>query len=97
MLVVAKLKHSERKTAPSIMTTATTTKLSGTSVVNKIYKNAEGYFKKRHKEMPSYTIFMDVPIYDHKDVKSYKLINKCNPIFRIPTKFFMTLYKKMQR
>lgn len=86
MLVVAKLKHSERKTAPSKMTTATTTKLSGTSVVNKIYKNAEGYFKKRHKET-----FMDVPIYDRKDVKSYKLINKCNPIFRIPTVFHDTL------
>lgn len=38
---------------------------------------------------------MDVQIYGHKDVKSYKLINKCNVILKIPTKFFMTLYKKM--
>lgn len=41
---------------------------------------------------------MDVQIYDHKDVKSYKLLNKCNVILiKIPTKLFMTLYNKMQR
>lgn len=38
---------------------------------------------------------MDVQIYDHKDVKSYKLINKCNVILiKIPTKLLMTLDKK---
>lgn len=47
--------------------------------------------------MESYTIFMDVKTYNHKDVNSHKLINKCNLILiKIPTSFFMTLYKRMK-
>ena len=44
--------------------------------------------------MQSYTIFMDVQLYGHKDVKCFKSINKCNAILlKIPAKLFMTFYK----
>lgn len=45
----------------------------------------------------SYTIFMGVKIYNHKDVNAHKLINKHNVILnKIPIKVFMTLYKRIQ-
>lgn len=78
------------------MATATTKKLSGTYTM----KNTTKILKNIRKDITveSYTIFMGVKIYNHKDVNSHKLINKCNVILiKIPTKVFMTLYKRMQR
>lgn len=46
MLAVATLKHSERKTTPSIRTTATTTKLSGNSIVTESIKMLKDILRK---------------------------------------------------
>lgn len=80
---------------PSIRAAVTTKKLSG----NYTMKDTAEILKNIRKgtAVESCMIFMGVKIYNHKDVNAHKLINKHNVILnKIPTKVFMTLYKRIQ-